>query len=40
MEIITNIDKIIFRYYEAWVGLDNRLKEVVKGDWTECVNEN
>jgi len=36
MENITNIDKIIFRYYEAWVGLDNRLKEVVKGDWSRA----
>ena len=36
MENITNIDKIIFRYYEAWVGLDNHLKEVVKGDWSRA----
>src|SRR3990172_5824518 len=36
MENITNIDKIIFRYYEAWVGLDNRLKEVVKDSSNEC----
>ena len=36
MENITNIDKIILKYCEAWICLDNHLKAVVKGDWSRA----